>query len=177
MARPYSLGLRARAVARVAAGESVLRLEIARVPNDAGLHHALGLSSWFSTAPPTIALATSCFPVISRCSSCLLMRQSSTRRKISGMKSARKSSRTTPSNPSAPCAPSSGRRSSYRAQSRNRGASQPASGDRARAGKNGCRLRRAQLRCHTQRSRKDAAERQRISRRCISGFCRYRCCE
>src|ERR1700694_2459746 len=28
------------------------------------------ISSWFSTAPPTIAAATSCFPAISRCSSC-----------------------------------------------------------------------------------------------------------
>ncbi len=61
---------------------------------------------------PTIALATSCFLAISRLSSCRLTRQNSTRKKISGMKSARKSSRTAPSNPSAPCAPSSGGRSS-----------------------------------------------------------------
>src|SRR3990172_87903 len=50
------------------------------------------ISSWFSTAPPTIAAATSRFPAISRCCSCRPIRRSSTRRKISGMKSARKSS-------------------------------------------------------------------------------------
>ena len=77
------------------------------------------ISSWFSTAPPTIAAATSRFPIISRCSSCRPIRQSSTPRKISGMKSARKSSRTTPSNPSTPSAPSSGD-PLYRTQSQNR---------------------------------------------------------
>src|ERR1019366_4754355 len=69
-------------------------------------------SSWFSTAPPIIAAATSRFPTISRCCSCRPIRQSSTRRKIFGMKSARKSSRTTRSNLSTPCAPSSSRPSS-----------------------------------------------------------------
>jgi hypothetical protein len=42
----------------------------------------------FSTAPPTIAAATSRFPTISHCSSCHPIRQSSIPRKISGMKSA-----------------------------------------------------------------------------------------
>src|SRR6267154_6341842 len=70
------------------------------------------ISSWFSTAPPTIAAKSSRFPITSRCSSCRPIRQSSTRRKISGMKSVRNSSRTTPSNPSTPCAPNSNRRSS-----------------------------------------------------------------
>src|SRR5664279_377739 len=70
------------------------------------------ISSWFSTAPPTIAAKSSRFPITSRCSSCRPIRQNSTRRKISGMKSVRKSSRTTPSNPSTPCAPNSNRRSS-----------------------------------------------------------------
>jgi hypothetical protein len=42
------------------------------------------ISSWFSTAPPTIAAATSRFPTIFHCSSCHPTRQSSTRRKIFG---------------------------------------------------------------------------------------------
>ena len=50
-----------------------------------------------------------CRDAISRCSSCRPIRQSSTRRKISGRKSAKKSSRTTPSNQSTPFAPSSSR--------------------------------------------------------------------
>ena len=44
----------------------------------------------FSTAPQTIAAATSCSPAISRCSSCRHTRRSSTRRKISGRKSAKR---------------------------------------------------------------------------------------
>jgi hypothetical protein len=67
------------------------------------------LAQVVSTAPPTVAAANLRFPTISRCSSCRPIRQSSTRRKISGVKSARKSLRTTPSNPSTPCAPSSNR--------------------------------------------------------------------
>jgi WD40 repeat protein len=47
-----------------------------------------------------------------RCSSCRPTRQSSTRRKICGTKSATKSSKTMPSNPSMPCAPNSRRQSS-----------------------------------------------------------------
>src|ERR1700730_17270113 len=70
------------------------------------------ISSWFSTAPPTIAAATSHFPTMVRCCSCRPIRRSSTRRRIFGMKSAKKSSRTTPSNPSTQCAPNFRRRSS-----------------------------------------------------------------
>jgi transposase-like protein len=61
---------------------------------------------------PTTAVATSRFPTMSRCCFYRPIRQTSTRRRLSGMKSARKSSRTTPSNPSTPYVPSSSRRSS-----------------------------------------------------------------
>src|SRR6266540_3213794 len=66
--------------------------------------------SWSLTAPPTTAAALSSSPTTSRYCSCRPTPRNSIRRKISGMKSARKSSRTTPS--SWPFAPSSSRRSS-----------------------------------------------------------------
>src|SRR5450631_3187048 len=90
------------------------RIRRASRPSSTPCHESLPsrISSWFSTAPPTIAAATSCFQAISRCSSCHPTRRSSTQRKISGMKSAKKSSRTTPSNQSTLCAPNSSRRSS-----------------------------------------------------------------
>ena len=62
--------------------------------------------------PPTIAAVILLFPAISSSSTFRPFRRNSIRRKISGMKSARKSSRITRSNPSAPSAPNSNRPSS-----------------------------------------------------------------
>jgi hypothetical protein len=88
-----------------AGGEQFERASVVRVaPAWAG-----GGSVWSSLA---LRAAAPAFPTTSRCFSCHPTRQSSIQRKISEMKSAGKSSRTTPSNPSMRCAESSSRRSS-----------------------------------------------------------------
>src|SRR5262249_4311244 len=69
-------------------------------------------SCWSSTVPPTTVAVTLPFPTTSRCCIFRPIRRNSIRRKISGMKSAKKSSRTTRLNPWMPCALSSGRQSS-----------------------------------------------------------------
>jgi hypothetical protein len=78
----------------------------------------LGISFWnylgarLNVRGAAVPPLPSLIPTTSRCSSCRPMRRSSIRRKIFGMKFARKSSGTTPSNRSTPCTESLRRRSS-----------------------------------------------------------------
>src|ERR1700746_199704 len=69
-------------------------------------------SCWFSTARPITAAATLPFPATSRSYIFRPIHRNSIRRKISGTKFAKKSSKTMHSNPWTPCAPSSSRLSS-----------------------------------------------------------------
>jgi len=69
-------------------------------------------SCWSSMVRPTTAAATLLFPTTSRCCTFRRIRRNSIRRKISGMKFAKRSPRTTRLSPWTRSAPSSGRRSS-----------------------------------------------------------------